>query len=43
VFFVVGIAFLSRVDIEEGRRAALEEDEALRELSPEAGDSEVEP
>lgn len=42
VFFVVGIAFLSRVDIEEGRRAALEEDEALRALSSEADDSGVE-
>jgi UMF1 family MFS transporter len=30
VFFVVGILFLSRVDIEEGRRVAREEDEGLR-------------
>ncbi len=33
VFFVVGILFLSRVDIEEGRRVAMEEDEGLRVAS----------
>jgi UMF1 family MFS transporter len=33
VFFVGGMALLSRVDVEEGRRAALAEDAELRSLS----------
>ncbi len=35
VFFVVGIFVLSRVDLEEGRRAALEEDAGLRTVAAE--------
>jgi UMF1 family MFS transporter len=38
IFFVVGILVLSRVDLEEGRRAALEEDAAL--LTVAAGGTE---
>jgi UMF1 family MFS transporter len=33
IFFVVGILVLSRVDLEEGRRAALEEDAALHTIA----------
>lgn len=38
IFFVVGILVLSRVDLEEGRRAALEEDATLQAVG--AGDAE---
>ena len=38
IFFVVGILVLSRVDLEEGRRAALEEDATLHPVG--AGDAE---
>ncbi len=34
LFFILGIALLSRVDIEAGRRAALEEERALGPLEP---------